>query len=190
VIVGASPVEYPRLAQLLAAAFADNPVSDWLFDGAQDSAHPAFFLAFLRLAQAGGRVEQSLDGSAVAVWIDRTDTDPGAEAAAREAVDRALGAAYRGRWRTLDRALQPTHPPQPHWWLAFLGTAPGQRGRLHGHHLLEHARGWLGGHPAHLEATSRRLTGYYRRYGFQSTGTIAIPLGPTLHPMWRPGTDG
>ena len=148
-IVGANPVEYPRLAQLLAAAFAENPVSDWLFDGAQDSAHPAFFLAFLRLAQAGGRIEQSLDGSAVALWVDRTGTDPGAQQAATEALDEALGAAYRDRWRVLDKAL----------------------------------------HPAHLEATSRRLTGYYRRYGFQPTGAIVIPRGPTLHPMWRPSAD-
>jgi ribosomal protein S18 acetylase RimI-like enzyme len=189
VIVGASPVEYPRLAALLTAAFADNPVSDWLFDGAQDSAHPAFFLAFLRLAEAGGRIEQSLDGSAVAVWIDRTGTVPGADEAAGEAIEQALGAAYRGRWRALDGALQPAHPPRPHWSLAFLGTAPGRRGRQYGHHLLEHATSWLGGHPAHLEATSRRLTGYYGRYGFRPAGgAVTVPHGPTLHPMWRPGS--
>jgi hypothetical protein len=71
-VVATSAVEIPRLSMVLSAAFAANPVSDWIFDGEQDRHHPAFFAAFLRCAVATGRVEQSSDGTAVAVWIDRT----------------------------------------------------------------------------------------------------------------------
>ncbi len=219
------PAELPRLARVLTAAFATDPVSDWLFDGEQDSHHPAFFGAFLRLAAATGWIEQSVDGLAVAVWIDRTGPHPvGTGTGLRRAIRQPDGTvagfgcaepfpartrsesklpvldaasrferdvttavgAHRERWQALQAAMEAVHPGEPHWWLVFLGVLPGQHNQGHGRRLLEHARTWQGASPAYLEATSRRLTGYYTRDGYQARAAIQIPDGPVLHPMWYP----
>lgn len=190
-VVPARVDELARLSLVLSAAFADNPVSDWLFDGEQDTHHPPFFLAFLRLGLTAGRVEQSADGTAVAVWIDRTSSNSNATAAAPRfgaEVRKAVG-PHEGRWWALDEATSTAHPSQPHWWLAFLGVMPGHRHHGHAHRLLTHATHWLDDTPAYLEATSRRLCGFYARHGFHTTGgLIAMPErgAPVLHPMQRP----
>jgi GNAT superfamily N-acetyltransferase len=182
-VVAACAVEIPRLSMVLSAAFADNPVSDWIFDGDQDRHNPAFFSAFLRCAVQHGRVEQSSDGTAVAVWIDRTR--PWTVDVLRVLHD-DLGAAvapHGSRWDTFEQAAEATEPTEPHWWLAFLGALPAHQGRGHGGRLLDHAAGWLGDTPAYLEATSRRLAGFYGRHGWHDTQPLVIPAGPVLHRM-------
>ncbi len=191
-VLTAEPVELPRLAGVLTTAFADNPISDWLFHGEQDHHHPAFFAAFLRWALRGGRVEQTHDGTAVAIWIDYT-IPPGdlLDDFQTEILD-AVG-RHRTRWLTLDHATANEHPAPPHWWLAFLGVLPTHRGRGAGSALLRHGAHWQDGQPAYLEATSRRLSTYYHHHGYQPTDTIDVPHGPTLYGMWRdaaPATGG
>jgi len=184
--VVASVSDVARLSRLLSSAFGDNPVSDWLFDGDQDRHHPAFFTAFLHWAMAGGMVEQTPDGTGVAVWIDYTSPpDPQHVARFDTEVIAAVG-THELRWRTFDKATTATHPKQPHWWLAFLGVHPAHRARGHVGHLLDSAAEWLGDTPAYLEATSRRLTAFYQRHGYQPTHHVAVPRGPLLHGMWNP----
>lgn len=188
-ILPATAGDIPRLARVLTAAFADNPVSDWLFDGEQDRHHPAFFTAFLHWAIKGGLVEQTLDGTGVAVWIDYT-TPPDPQLLTR--FDTGVVAAAGGhelRWRTFDKATTAIHPRTPHWWLAFLGVHPAHRGRGHATHLLHSAAQWLGDTPVYLEATSRSLTRFYHQHGFQPAHHIVVPRGPVLYGMHNPGPD-
>ncbi len=185
-VMPATPAELTRLSHVLAAAFATDPVSDWLFDGDQDTRHPQFFHAFLHHAFQTGRVEQTLDGTGVAVWFDNTrPSDPIVELAFGDRVRDTVG--HPGRWHALDTALRAAHPAGPHWWLVFLGVLPAHQHRGYGHLLLHHATTWQAGHPAYLEATSRRLAGFYRRRGYHPSGRlITVEGGPRLHPMTRP----
>jgi len=185
-ILPATTGDIPRLARVLTAAFADNPVSDWLFDGEQDRHHPAFFTAFLHWAIDGGMVEQTPDGTGVAVWIDYT-TPPDPQKVARFHTDviAAVG-RHELRWRTFDKTTTATHPRTPHWWLAFLGVHPAHRGRRHAQRLLHSAAQWLGDTPAYLEATSRSLTRFYSRHGYQPAHHAMVPRGPSLYGMWNP----
>jgi hypothetical protein len=41
------------------------------------------------------------------------------------------------------------------------------------------------GAPAYLESSNADNIPYYNRYGFDVTGEIVIPDGPSLWPMWR-----
>ncbi|MGB0096249.1 MAG: GNAT family N-acetyltransferase, partial [Solirubrobacteraceae bacterium] len=41
------------------------------------------------------------------------------------------------------------------------------------------------GMPAYLEATSERNRRLYLRHGFDVTGEIRLPDGPSMWPMWR-----
>lgn len=39
--------------------------------------------------------------------------------------------------------------------------------------------------PAYLESSNPANIGYYQRFGFEVTGEIVLPDGPSLWPMWR-----
>ncbi len=183
-VVSTIAAEIPRLAQVLSLAFADNPVADWLFQGEQDRHHLGFFSAHLRHALSRGRVEQTADGCAVAVWVDRTrHSDREAEEVFRRESAEAVG-VHLPRLVLLEATLYETQPKQPHWWLAFLGVQSTDRSRGHATRLLRHATGWQGDTMAYLEATSRRLVGYYMRHGYTPGRPLPVPHGPTVHPMW------
>ncbi len=187
-VMPATAAELSRLSHVLAAAFATDPVSDWLFDGDQDTRHPAFFHAFLHHAFQTGRVEQTLDGTGVAVWLDNTTPgDPAVAAAFTDRVGHTVGDP--GRWEALDTAMRHAHPTGAHWWLAFLGVLPAYQSRGHGHALLHHATTWQAGLPAYLEATSRKLAGFYGRYGYRPTGLVRVDDSPRLYPMLRPASQ-
>ena len=83
--------------------------------------------------------------------------------------------------------MQAVHPEEPHWYLAIIGSDPTVRGSGCGHALMrsrldrcdaEHA-------PAYLESSNPDNIPYYNRFGFEVTGEIVMPDGPTLWPMWR-----
>jgi GNAT superfamily N-acetyltransferase len=182
-IIEADTANLPRLTELLTTAFAHNPVSDWLFRGRQDRHHPAFFAAHLRYALAAGRIDQTDDGNAVAVWIDytrRAETITARTRFGTEAAD-AVG-DHLLRWTLLDASLHGIQPAEPHWRLAFLAAHPGHQHQGQGGLLLHHATTWQR-HLAYLEATANRLVTFYARHGYTAGRPVHIPKGPTLHPM-------
>jgi GNAT superfamily N-acetyltransferase len=181
-VVSTVGAEIPRLARVLSAAYAENPVSDWLFRGEQDTHHPGYFTAYLRHALTVGRVEQTEDGSAVAVWIDRGRT-LSIDAFRRESAE-AVGPHF-ARLTLLEGTLYEAQPKLPHWWLAFLGVLPAYRGRGHAGRLLRHAVGWQGSTVAYLEASSQRLTRFCAGHGYLPGLALHIPQGPTVHTMQR-----
>ena len=94
---------------------------------------------------------------------------------------------HLGAGRALTEAMQAVHPEEPHWYLAIIGSDPMVRGSGCGHALMrsrldrcdaEHA-------PAYLESSNFDNIAYYNRFGFEVTGEIVMPDGPTLWPMWR-----
>ena len=102
----------------------------------------------------------------------------------------AMIRAFQGRLgpaRALAEQMKAAHPEEPHWYLAIIGSDPSVRGTGAGHALMrsrldrcdaEHA-------PAYLESSNFDNIAYYNRFGFEVTGEITIPGGPTMWPMWR-----
>jgi ribosomal protein S18 acetylase RimI-like enzyme len=186
--------DVPALAQTLGRAFQDDPVMSWLLPDAdrRAAALPVFFGAVGRHHfLAGGGAEVTTGGSGVgaaALW-----DPPGRwRQAPREqiAMMPAMIRAFQGRLgpaRALAEQMKAVHPEEPHWYLAIIGSDPEVRGRGCGHALMrsrldrcdaEHA-------PAYLESSNPDNIAYYNRFGFEVTGEIVMPDGPTLWSMWR-----
>jgi GNAT superfamily N-acetyltransferase len=141
---------------------------------------------------AGGGVEVALSESgtgAAALWDPpgHWGQRPGEQLAMLPAVVRA----FRGRLgvaRALSEEMKASHPEEPHWYLAVIGSDATVRGGGFGNALLRSRldRCDAEGAPAYLESSNPDNIGYYTRFGFEVTGEIAMPGdGPSLWPMWR-----
>ena len=183
-----------ELAHTLGRAFFDDPVMAWLLPDAGQRAKglPLLFGTMARHQFLGcGGVEIAEDGpnvAAAALWAP-----PGRWHARRAAEWRMLpgflrtfGAGFK-RGHQLEELMKRNHPEEPHWYLAVIGSDPTYRGQGFGDALLasrlaqvdaEHA-------PAYLESSNEDNIAYYERFGFEVTGELEVPDGPTLWLMWR-----
>jgi len=87
---------------------------------------------------------------------------------------------------TMDR-IEKVHPQEPHWYLQTIGTDPAKQGKGFAGVILRHqlAQADAQGVPCYLESSKDTNIPIYRSFGFEVTGEIKIPDGPTLWPMWR-----
>lgn len=187
--------DVPALARALGRAFYDDPVMTWMQPdaGRRAAALAGFFGAMTRyhfLSGGGAEVATAESGiGAAALWDPpgRWHHSSREQVAMLPAVIRAFR-GHLGAGRALTEAMQAVHPEEPHWYLAIIGSDPTVRGSGCGHALMrsrldrcdaEHA-------PAYLESSNPDNIGYYNRFGFEVTGEIVMPDGPTLWAMWRP----
>ena len=164
--------------QVLAAAFADDPVARWLLAGRPGTADLVFRPAVQASAAAG---ELAVSPDAAAVWLPRPAGPP--------PPDDAPLPDELARLREFLALTGARHPGgEEHLYLVFLGVRPAARGRGLGGALLRErlARADADGLPAYLEASSARNLPLYERHGFAPTGDpIQLPDGPRVWPMWR-----
>jgi ribosomal protein S18 acetylase RimI-like enzyme len=188
--------DVPAVAEVLARAFQDDPVSIWMWPDPEERRRglPRAFGAFTRHHHlALGGVELAADGGAGAVgaalwdppdrWKQSRWTQLRMVPALLHSFGRRIDVA-----RTVGETMEASHPEEPHWYLNTIGTDPDARGAGHGQALMrsrldrvdaEHA-------PAYLESSKESNIPYYQRFGFEVTGEIVVPGGgPTLWAMWR-----
>jgi GNAT superfamily N-acetyltransferase len=193
----AKKADIAELSHALGRAFYDDPVAMWIMpdDKFREKHLRKFFGTVTRHHHlAGGGAEVATDGStigAAALW-----DPPGRwKQSAREQLmmlpSFLFGFGPRlATGRKLGHLLgqmKQKHPEEPHWYLAVLGSDTIVRGKGYGHALMqsrldrvdaEHA-------PAYLESSKFDNIAYYERFGFEVTGELVMPNGPTLWPMWR-----
>jgi GNAT superfamily N-acetyltransferase len=188
----ASAADVPALARMLARAFDDDPVSEWV------SPHPRsrrgmlerFHAARMRHLLPHGEVWMTDGGEAAAVWappeLGKTTLRHELELTAAVLRPRLLSRlplVQRGM-----KEIEKEHPHQPpHFYLAVLGTDPAMQGRGLGTTVLEPvlAQCDADGIGAYLESSKERNIDYYARFGFRTTKTVHLPKGPDLWLMWR-----
>jgi ribosomal protein S18 acetylase RimI-like enzyme len=182
------------LSAALARSFHDDPVATWLLpDDASRVARQARLFAAMTRHQhlADGGVEVACDGptiGAAALW-----DPPGRWQESRRAVAMMLPTLIPAMGRRLSALkllgdlMKAEHPEEPHWYLAVIGADTAARGRGLGAALMrsrlqrcdaEHA-------PAYLESSKADNVPFYQRFGFEVTGELVVPGGPTLWKMWR-----
>jgi GNAT superfamily N-acetyltransferase len=181
------------VVRLLDEAFQDDPVSGWVFPGAEDrrANHPGLMAAFTDIVLEAGRIDLTEDGSACALWLSMPADDHGGDAEddspaqVRQAVD-----PDNERIEAIGRLTAAVHPSgRAHEYLWMIGVAPGRQGEGLGTALIESVleRCDREGLPAYLEASSARSRRLYERLGFELAGPVLdLPEGgPAMWPMWR-----
>jgi GNAT superfamily N-acetyltransferase len=189
---GAGPEDLTPLAGALARAFHDDPVMVWLL-GERDEPRLRRLRRFMgsearRHSRHGGTV-LTADGHPGAAlwdppgrwrmsWVDIVRATPVMISGVGPRIPRALGGLSQ---------MDKTHPREPHWYLAVLGTDPPHQGKGVGAALMAPvlARCDAEGTGAYLESSKPDNVPYYERFGFRVTGQIDMPKGPTMWPMWR-----
>ncbi len=176
----------------LARAFHDDPAMIWLLgerDGPRLRKLERFMRSEARRHHRTGGVVLTADGHAGAALWDapgtwRTTWPDVARSAPMmlSAIGPRLPRALRGLG-----AMEKTHPREPHWYLAVLGTDPPHQGKGVGSALIDPVLTRCDGEGfgAYLESSKPENVPYYERFGFRVTGQIDLPDGPPLWPMWR-----
>ncbi|QWB23138.1 MULTISPECIES: GNAT family N-acetyltransferase [Streptomyces] len=194
----AGEADRETVVRLLDEAFQDDPVSGWVFPGAEDrrERHPGLMAAFTDIVLEAGRIDVTEDGSACALWLsmpaDDHDGDPEDDdgpAQVRAAVD-----PDNERIELIGRLTAAIHPSgRAHEYLWMIGVAPGRQGEGLGTALIESVldRCDREGLSAYLEASSARSRTLYERLGFEVAGQVLdLPDGPAMWPMWREPRTG
>jgi ribosomal protein S18 acetylase RimI-like enzyme len=191
----AGKAELVEVSAVLGRAFLDDPAMTWMMpdDAERERRLPLFFQAtarheHLRFGTIDAVLEQGVVRGA-ALW-----KPPGGQRTpwlrgllSMPSYVRAFGPYLRNAGQ-VQELMAKTHPPEPHWYLAVIGTDPAAQGGGIGTVLMNSRleacdRDQL---PAYLESSKESNLPYYERFGFEVTGEIQFPSdGPKLWPMWR-----
>jgi hypothetical protein len=182
------------LSQLLAAAFATDPVMDYIArPGVQRQEGLRRFFYWLLKVRAipYGEVWMSEDASCCAVWLPPgSDASPGGLWEQIKLIPmfiRLCGFPRLGRGSAMADAMEKNHPHDPHYYLAFVAVAPRLQGNGLGGAILEATlkRVDAAGAAGYLENSNPKNTRLYERCGFVARKNISPPGAPPLIAMWR-----
>jgi GNAT superfamily N-acetyltransferase len=186
----AAVTDRSTVAAIVAAAFFDDPVTQWLLpdpERRREVIVPVFEL-YVAPYLPHGETYTTVDGGGAAVWLPPNTelASPEEEQAFGEALAELLGP-------DIDRTVQLAeifgehHPEGALYYCQFLATVPTQQSRGIGSAFLRDMlrRADEEGVPAYHEATSPRNRALYERHGYATQGEFTLPDGPTLWPMWR-----
>ncbi|MBE9112434.1 GNAT family N-acetyltransferase [Nodosilinea sp. LEGE 07298] len=197
------PTQFDNATELLCAAFADDPLFNYLVPG-DVSDRPKLMTYLFRMllicGSSGGHTyglinddDQALQG--VGIWMP-----PGRSV---DLVDLLLAGLYelpfRLPWQYLSRwqaalALDRYHKqamPMPHWYLMLLAVSPRYQRQGVGHQLMQ--PGLEGsnttGQPCYLETSTADAVRFYQRHGFEimKTGPFAEQAPPFWTLQRQPG---
>jgi ribosomal protein S18 acetylase RimI-like enzyme len=181
------------LVEVLARAFDDDPVPNFLFNGdrSRRKGLRRFFTIQLRhMYMRTGEVWTTEDRSGAAIWGPPSKARPGLRDLLRvlPLLPELLPLRHmRDALRALF-VVESERPTVPHWYLATLGTDPVVQGRGVGSTLLASMLERLDveGAPAYLECSKERNVAFYSRFGFTVTKELnAVQGGPRIWLMWR-----
>ena len=188
-VVRAGERDLEVLSQVIAGAFHDLAVSQWLIPDpdARRAIFPGYFQILLQHALDIGLVCTTPQRTAAALWLPATGPTPPPDGYAGQLAE-ATG-PFLDRFLAFDEALARHHlTGAPHHHLAILAVRPDTQGQGTGTALLQahHATFDWQGIAAYLEASDERTRDLYLRHGYTDHGEpIELPDGPSMYPMVR-----
>jgi len=202
-----SPEQIPRpatsadvqtLAAVLTEAFYDDPPLVWLLPNPATRLRRInrMFATIIGIESLRyGGIEVVCDGGKIlggAIWLPPGHWRPGIREQVRALPNHSLAlATAMGRAARFGRAMDGSHPKEPHWYLKAIGVDPACQGRGVASALLRSrlSRCDQDGQSAYLEASKPSGVQLYEHFGFRRTGDLDMPEGaPVVTAMWRAPT--
>jgi len=188
----ATAADADAIAATLARAFHDDPLICFLLrdEARRPAAMPKLFKMLFKLGLPHGACDVTTGYEAVALW-----RPPGAwHIPFHQYITN--GAAFidifglGGALQVMGAmdVIEKRHPHEPHWYLQVLGTDPARQGKGYGGVAIRRqlALADAAGKPCYLESSKDSNIPIYKNFGFEVTGELTLPNGPTIWPMWRP----
>lgn len=182
-----------RVAEVLTAAFMDDPVTSWAVPVERHRAGVIrhFFRCYFDFHHGEGTVYVDSERRGAAVWALPGNWKTSVFQDLK--ISRAF--AHPRHWKRAAMVsrgllgLEREHPPAPaHFYLASLGVEPEHQGEGLGSRLLQPILEICDsdGIPAYLESSKESNIDFYARHGFRVSGEYRLSRrGPTMWPMWR-----
>lgn len=181
--------DFAALADVLARAFYDDPVTAWFYPNTRRRMIHArrFFAIRLRQLAPQELMFTTPELSGAALWAAPGDWR---EDARQSLMLLPMLPVLLPRIRRVTRAVREIerhHPAELHFYLSVIGTDPELQGRGVGSALLAPALERCDAHavPAFLECSKESNVRFYAHHGFVVTDRIELPEGPPLWLMWR-----
>lgn len=198
VIRTATEQDAPQLAKVLARAFADDNMIDWLAgprgmepDTRRNARSAVLFEAYLRLlALPHGMTHTTHELTGAALWSPPNQWRLGVLAQARmtPAFFAVTGwSRLTTRFIGAQKVLA-AHPEEPHYYLQVLGVDPDAQGRGWGSQLLRKGlqTADAAGMPCYLETMNESNLAFYEHHAFRVSGELRLPFtGHRVWLMWR-----
>jgi GNAT superfamily N-acetyltransferase len=181
--------DFGPLAEMLARAFYDDPVTSWFYpDADRRLRHARRFFAIRQRQLADQELiytTPELSGAALWAGPGRWREDLRQSLMLVPMLPVLLPRIVRSTHAV--REIERRHPVRPHYYLSVLGTEPQQQGGGIGSALLGPVlrRCDTDGVGAYLESSKESNVDFYVRHGFSVTERIELPDGPALWLMWR-----
>jgi len=188
----ATAADADAAAATLGRAFLDDPLISFLLknETTREANMPRLFKLLFKLGLPHGACDVTSGYEAVALWRPPNEWEipwwqyivNGAEFLG------IFGFGGAGHVTWVMDIIEKRHPHQPHWYLQAIGTDPAKQGKGFGGVVMRRqlAIADAAGMPAYLESSKGINIPIYKSFGFEVTGEIKLPNGPTLWPMWRP----
>jgi ribosomal protein S18 acetylase RimI-like enzyme len=181
----------PRISETLARAFFDDPLICFILNDerVRPVRMPRLFRLLFKLGLPYGACDVTGDYEAVALW-----RPPGKwhipfyqYITNGHAFLGVFGPGRGLRVMSIMDTIESRHPKEPHYYLQVVGTDPAKQGKGYGGVVMRRqlAVADQARMPCYLESSKETNIPIYQSFGFEVTGEIKLPGGPTLWPMWR-----
>jgi GNAT superfamily N-acetyltransferase len=184
-------VDTPVVVDVLAEALQNDPVTAWVFPGAQRrrATLPSFFHTVVEDTLEHGEIY--LTGSGAGVTLFMPPDAPAITPAQHDAHQRRLRACtgeFAERTVLISRLLEERHPRQyAHYYVVFNAVRPARQGQGIGGEILRRIldRADADGVGTYIECSTPRSLRLMLRHGFHDLAPLPLPEGPSLYPAWR-----
>jgi ribosomal protein S18 acetylase RimI-like enzyme len=175
------------LSQTLARAFYDDPLIAFLLKDKSKGAR--LFKLLFKLGLPYGACDVTSGCEAAALWRPPSQWHIPVSQYVTNGTEFLGVFGLGGAFHVIGAMdfIEKRHPHEPHWYLQAIGTDTEKQGKGYGGVVIRRqlALADEAGMPAYLESSKDTNIPIYQSFGFEVTGTIELPGGPTLWPMWR-----
>jgi ribosomal protein S18 acetylase RimI-like enzyme len=179
------------ISETLGRAFFDDPMICFLL--ADESTRPAkmprLFRLLFKLGLPHGACDVTNGFEAVALWRPPSQWHVPFYQYITNGPEFLNVFGIRGALHAMSMMdiVEKHHPKEPHYYLQVIGTDPGKQGKGFGGVVMRRqlAIADAARMPCYLESSKDTNIPIYQSFGFEVTGEIRLPNGPTLYAMWR-----